>query len=569
MMKPINRWLEIALLLIVYSLVYFFYTKSYPWLFSSELPGTLNGDISAFLWNTHHFEEWIHGRQNYFSTDLLFAPYGTSLYHHTYSHLLNAISYLVGNTFLGINLVIWLHYIFSGLGAYLLSRFFKLNWKWAFIVGFVFAFIPYKFAHYNGHYNLQQTAFIPFFILYFFKVFPIDTSNKIWSGVTWQKIIPLGILGILCLLSSYIYASFLFLFCVAYFLYYYLNKILPKKKHQFYFLFISSVLASLVIPHLQKLGIDDQGGLWWRDDLMKFLTPNWNNKFYHNNTPSFYKFYHLFKLKHNDCFMGYLLLLLTASVPVLYLFKKNKLVLPGILGFMALFFFMLSSPEIYFLQFRIGNFPTAFYHFIPTLNNLRIPERFIVLFALFLSIYVFSVWQNFLVNRNQVTQLIPFLVIFILFIEYQQNDIEKAQKNDIPSWAIELKKKPKGHLLPLPTGINDGMIANGSFDNKHQYLQSIHKHKLIGGYVARFTPELRNKFLTNKVFKKILALSENKNDSTLLTKSDMNQFIKNYKVNYLLVHDTSKNFHHFIKNYFVESISDSIHTGAHSIYTVQ
>ncbi len=550
MVRLQNKWLIYILLLLAYSVVYFIYSGSYPWNFHQELPGNINGDMSQFLWNAHHFGEWMAGRQEYFSTDLLYTPFGTSLQYHTYSHLMSGTAYLVGNSFLGINLVIWLHYIFSGLGAFLLARYFKLNWIWAFLVGFIFAFIPYKFFHYSGHYNLQQTAIIPFFVLAFFRNFPLNSTEKLFSKFKIRHLLTLLLLGVLSIASSYVYTVFLLFFVAGYFIYYFVFRLIPNKWMRWCLLVLLTILSTYLVPYLSKLGIEHHGAFWWTDDMGKFVTPNWNNTLYHWATPGLYEQYKRLSLKHSDCFIGYILPLFFLGISILYLLKKEKCSAFEVLGFLSLFFFMLTSPKILIFTDEFGFMPTSLYHFIPVINNVRIPDRFILMFALFFPVFTFSVAQYVLASKKILKDTLPIILILLCFIEFKQNPIGKAHKNNIPQWVNQLASLPQGNVLPLPTGINDGNIATGNFESNQLYYQTIHKHKLIGGYISRITDELRTKHLEDPVMKAILDLSKQEPIKDLLHQKQVDHFIKKFKLHYIVISNNEERFLPFVEKYF-------------------
>ena len=368
--------------LIVYSLIYFVFTDHFPWQFSQQLFGSHNGDASQFFWNVFHFGQWAQGKQEYFFTNLLYAPHGSGILFHSYSHLMTAFSYVIGDSYWGINIFIWLNYAFSGLGAFMVGRRFKLNIIWSFLCGFVFTFIPYKFSHITGHYNLQLTAFIPFFVLAFFQIFPTDLKSPILKKITLRGLIPLVLSGILCLLSCYVYSVFLFIFSIGYFLYQLIHRKIQNIFLRWCLLILLIFAASNIVPYLDDLGMNNHSALWWRDDIGKFFTPSFYSKIYPSLTPKLFDNYSRLKLKHADCFIGFVMPVLFVVSLVLILFKRKKQ--NTLLGFLSLFFFMLTSPEILIYMDKIGYFPTSLFHFVPVVNNARIPERFIIMFVLFL-----------------------------------------------------------------------------------------------------------------------------------------------------------------------------------------
>src|SRR5690606_24993245 len=110
--------------------------------------------------------------------------------------------------------------------------------------------------------------------------------------------------------------------------------------------------------------------------------PPWCSQFYSTFFRSVFDLHSQFELKHNDNFLGYSFIMLTIIILVLFIIKKRKdntahnACSLALLGFLSLWFFMLCNPEILILKKHFGFFPTAILHFIPGLNNMRIPERF-------------------------------------------------------------------------------------------------------------------------------------------------------------------------------------------------
>ena len=569
MIKPKNKWVQYSLLLLAYSIIYFIYTGSVPWHFADQLPGNLNGDMSQFLWNSHHFGEWVQGRQDFLYTDLLYTPIGTSLQYHTYSHLMAATSYLVGNSFLGINLIIWLHYIFSGLGAFLLARYFKLNWAWSFLAGFIFAFIPYKLTHYGGHYNLQQTAVIPFFVLVFFKSFPLRSDEPLFSKLKLFNILLLLALGILSILSSYIYSVFLLFFGIGYLLYFVLYRFIPNKWIRLDLFILLAVLVTELVPYLRGIGIQEHGAFWWADDMGKFITPNWNNKFYHWAMPSLYSYYNELSLKQSDCFLGFVFPIFFLLTSLILIVKKGKHTPYPVLGFLALFFFMLTSPKILIFQIEVGFLPTSIYHFVPFINNARIPERFILMLSLFLPILVFTIAQLLLEKKTVLNKVFPCILFVLLFIEFNQNHIDKAQQKDIPEWVGELKSLPQGNVLPLPTGVNDGNIATGDYENTHLYYQTIHHQKMIGGYISRISEDLRESHLADPVMRSILNLSKGEELKDSLTTEQVNLFLDKFQPRYILIPNSKESYQSFVKQHFASKIDREIKNATSSLYILK
>ena len=145
-------------------------------------------------------------------------------------------------------------------------------------------------------------------------------------------------------------------------------------------------------------------------------------------------------------------------------------------------------------------------------------------------------------------------MLLLLSLEYLPSELGKNKKNNSPKWTAVLKIKAKGNLLPLPTGINDGNKAIGHFPSEHLYYQSIHEHRIIGGYISRIHDELRDKFQSNDIMDYILSLSEGKVAKKKFKKSQIASFIADYEVKYIVVKNSDKELRHFISNQFLPTV---------------
>ena len=89
----------------------------------------------------------------------VFTPYAT-------------LGIILKNKILAYNILFYLSFILSGLGAYMLCYYFTRNAIASFFAGLVFAFSPHHFYHsLETHVGTMHQEWIPFFVLYFWKFF--------------------------------------------------------------------------------------------------------------------------------------------------------------------------------------------------------------------------------------------------------------------------------------------------------------------------------------------------------------------------------------------------------------
>jgi hypothetical protein len=115
-----------------------------------------------------------------------------------------------GNPVLAYNLVFLITFLVSGLGMFALVRRLTGSGNAAFLVGLVFAFFPYHFAH-SAHLEILFMGWIPFFFLFVHKFFDRPTAGN-----------ALGMAGfyVLQAASCIYYGEYLTLFAALTFLYY-------------------------------------------------------------------------------------------------------------------------------------------------------------------------------------------------------------------------------------------------------------------------------------------------------------------------------------------------------------
>ena len=126
------------------------------------------------LWNTWYSQQLSSLRvADWFFTNRIFYPEGTSLLYHSFAYSDLAIMRLVRFLF-GLpltipvlialnNITLLASFIFAGLAMYIVTYHFTRNFAAAWLGGFIFAFSPFHFAHslhqYACRYNSVHTAF--------------------------------------------------------------------------------------------------------------------------------------------------------------------------------------------------------------------------------------------------------------------------------------------------------------------------------------------------------------------------------------------------------------------------
>ncbi len=145
--------------------------------FTTQLPDGSDG--AQFLWDLW----WVKTalvtlHTSPFHTDLLYYPYGVSLYFDTLVPLLGVISIpfqLAGLPLPAVyNLLVGQGFVGAGYGTYLLVRYLTGQRRAAFVAGIVFTFCPYHFAHLHGQLNLISIQWLPLYVLALLKAWGPD-----------------------------------------------------------------------------------------------------------------------------------------------------------------------------------------------------------------------------------------------------------------------------------------------------------------------------------------------------------------------------------------------------------
>jgi len=134
----------------------------------AAVPGAL-GDNVAFVWNTWWAAHALTGPA--LRTNLLFAPWGTSLVLHTHTWLPSAVgSALPGlGTIAATNLIVALHLFLNGACAFALAARMTRRIPPRAIAALAFAWSPFIGAHLAGHFNLIAAWVLPLAALTLFR----------------------------------------------------------------------------------------------------------------------------------------------------------------------------------------------------------------------------------------------------------------------------------------------------------------------------------------------------------------------------------------------------------------
>ena len=147
----------------------------------SAIPGAHAGDNVSYLWNLWWFQHaWTNGIP-YFTTPMLFAPFGTQLVLHTHTTLQSLLAWpLLGFASLAAahNTVLIAGLAANGLAMYALAYQSVRAVVPSLAAAIAFAGCGYVHAHLLGHFNLTHAWVIPLFALAFIRFLSLPSYAR-------------------------------------------------------------------------------------------------------------------------------------------------------------------------------------------------------------------------------------------------------------------------------------------------------------------------------------------------------------------------------------------------------
>ena len=539
-MKKKHFWRNIFVVGIVYALIFIIYTFPFINHFSDAVIG--QNDVNQYIWNTYIFKQNFESGQNLFHTDNILYPEGVDLYLHTYTPVMGFLGLFFDNIILSNNIYIFLNFIFSAIGAYLLSKKYFQNLLIPFIIGFIFAYSPYKMVRLLEHHNLVLTGTIPFYIISFMNIF--DFNKKInFLKISYKYVFISFIIGLLTLASDY-YATFFLLYFSIFYLFFFVSKYLTinwKIWLKLGVIILIIVLGDQLTQWLMHWKFEQNGAItWWNGDIGLYILPIQNNRFLTNHFfNNIYLNHTNYKAAHeNVLFVGFSFALMSLTALTLYV-KTVKNDTIRVFTFLSFVFFLLTIPKIQFFSNRIIYSPLSFLHFIPFINKIRCPTRFELMLLLFLPIVVFYIWDQKILSKFAKKYQNGFLVLtfLVLFFEYYPKEYPLLKYNEIPKVYSALEKKDGDVLLPIRFGVLSGYHSEGHFQKNDLFYQLKHNKKLVSGYISHISRERFKEYTSDSTFKQIILLEDRPwlKNNKVFGKKIMESFLAKYKIDFITI----------------------------------
>ena len=571
--KPPNHQIKDYMVILGYLLLTLLLTYPLSLKIATHIPG---GSFDALqnVWNLWWFKyAAVDLHSNPFYTNLIYHPTGVSLLFHTFNPFNAVLSVplqLIFGLTVSYNVVILFAFVVAGYGTYLLAKYITQNAAAAFIAGVIFAFNPSHFAHTaGGHLQVLSIEWIPFYVLFFLKT--IRESRKINAFLA-------AFFFLLAVLCDFYHALYLACFSALYLCYQlWTSKRQIASKELMTRLVILLIAAAvlitpIVLPMLVELKYhispSVETTVEGSADLLGFVTPStlhplWGTlaqniagKFTGNTA-------------ENTIFLGYTALLVAVYSGLRV--KENDV---RFWLFATLFFLILSlGPvlhilgDIEFTAFKV-RVPLPYLLFYPLFSFTRVPARLIVMVMLSLSIvaaYGLKSLSQWIQNRSEGIAQSPFLA---WVWRSRSSKIGSTVSRSLPN-AKRLSKAVMMSFFfcaiifeyvsfPLPLGkmavpkmyyqiaSEEGDFALVELPrdycyaqcqvSEYQYYQTVHRKKLVGGYIAR-NPSYALDFVYNTPVIRELNFAELPPDILRQDLSEVGLSLLNYyDVRYIILH---------------------------------
>ena len=520
---------------IIILLLYFLLSliMTYPLIlnFTTSVPGD-NYDTWVFIWNFWWVKKVLtEPNLNLYYTNYQYYPNGSSLAFHTlslFNSFLSLPMQLISNIVISYNIIFLLSFILSSYGMFLLINYLIKDKKIAFISGIAFAFCPYHFGHALGHLNLLSIEWIPFYVLFFIKIFQENKkSNSILTGIFLS----------INSLTDWQYGIFLIIFSILYLIYRYLiernikfDRSLLSKLALFSMIFIL-----ITLPFVFPLISDSRqySFIFKSEDMQpyfyiipNFMNPLWGN-FFHYLLPNV-------GFAENMMFLGYTIIFITL-IGIRRTFKKTKFWIISLI-----FFFLISlNPrlDLFGIKFMSPLY-SLFYYLFPFFSYISIVNRFSIL-VMFSLIVIFSfalenIMKKFKGNFHGFPKdMIYYIISILILVEFLSIPYPLSNAK-IPEVAYEIKNQSTT-ILNLPFSPNPYSL----------YLQTVHEKKLLNGYISR--PQNSSMDLLNNIHNLLISGKF----------QDVSDILSFYNVKYITL-DKNSNWNDFMNKNFSKFLSSII-----------
>lgn len=525
------------------SLAYLGFFVIYTWPLAAEFGTAIlgisngTGDAPTVLQNVFHVRRVLAGEDAAFHTHYIFYPEGNSIWMHGHTWLPALIANIFRSAYAGVNVVMVLSFLLSGMGTMWLARRLGLGWWAAFAAGFIYAFSPYKMYQAQDHLWYVLTATVPFYVYQIMAIFREGLAEFSLNRKAGLRLLYAAMLGFITAFTDYYVTFILLIFSALYAIAAWsgCGKVNLFGTRWFWIGFVILTLSGgLITSLLDQWGVDNRQANFWAGDMLGYLLPLQNENVHHAAEGLFGKSISL----HGEpyFFLGFAFFALIGFS----FWQKSRAVEASpyrpefrLIALVTFAFFLLTLP-----LFTLGGHllipgPLAWFHYIPFLNNIRVASRFSLLFSLLFPLLILAIPL-----RRQAIGRIPVhgLLVLILFFEFRPRSYDMLREKDVPPVMHKLADLPGKVLLQVPSGIRDGLREKGRLNTSDLWYQGIHCKRVTAGYHSRLPDEFFERAESDAFFSAFYRLQT---DSTAVVEPmdslTAAEFMRRVKPDWLLI----------------------------------
>lgn len=400
---------------------------------------------------------------------------------------------------------------------FILLRKLKIEIWISFIVSLIFSYMPFLSYQIEAQFSYTMVYFFPLlFLLAYSFVFSKKEKGKFL--LTFLFGVTLGVL----FYTNLYYFLMSGLAMIFYFFYYFFvsRKTLYVffKKNVKYLLTLFAILGAFILPwiyHMKKISMLNGalvtygfgGATVLSADLMNFITPGQYNpiyktivNFFADKSIFFTKYSKFFFNLHRVAYPGiivlltYLYIFLNRKKLGILIWKKVNLYL-----YLSLFFaLIILGPFLKILNrwmiplkegiYLVIPLPFLLLHYMPFLNNIRAPQRFVPIFVFFALILVAYVLSYIYLKLSKDRKVFFIAFLFLIFLFDQFYIIPPKVNATLPNSIYTYIENDKNELsvMEIPFTVRDGLEYIG-FVHAISPIKGIlvHDKPIIGGYLPR------------------------------------------------------------------------------------
>lgn len=531
---------------------------------SIDLSKTYLGNYEVVFWSNYFwwFDYAITNSLNPLHHSFIFYPLGLDMIDSILPQLLFVpVTHFLGSV-ISYNIYVLSTFVLAGYGMFLLTNYLLKDPYAAFISGIIFAFFPFHFGASFGHVHTFSIMWIPFFVLFFHKIYEESKGLNVFLAALFFAINAL---------TSWTIAIMLAIFCLLYIGWRIKDTItkefIPKLSA---FSLIALVLIAPGLYLILKNMLTNEhmvqpldSFITYSADILGFIVPSpchpvlgvFSNPIYANFTGNY---------SENIVFIGYTALLL-AIIGIYSLVQSN----PGkfILICTGVFFILSLGPVLHIFgiwQFTDYNLtvmlPGIVTKYIPFLNMIRVPSRYNIMFMFFISLIAGYGFKCLIekISENKLNKYVLCAVISVILAFEFVAIIPVQDVKSVPDFYYSISHDDKAPIMEIPiirSPLDETWAGGGTMISYYEY-QKTYQRPFMGGYFNRINPVYAEYMETDPVLTYLYFGIEDIIQSQ--TSSKLPYLRQNYNISYVVLH----------KNYLDEENLDALVAYLGEMYTI-